>query len=384
MKYLMLIWMGLWRTRLRTGLTVLSILIAFLLFGLLQGINQGMGSVVSDLHVDRLYVFSKISMSDSKGLPLAMKARLESVSGVRKVTHWTYFAGFYRDSAHPLSVFATDVQSMFSVYPELEIPVEQLTAMQATRSGAVISKSLADKHGWKIGDKVPVGSTIWAQKGAGSAWSFEIVGVYRNPGGAFTPPDTMYVDYDYFDEARTTKNGTVNLYIVSIANPFESTRIANSIDASNANSGNETRTQTEQVFAQTQIKQLADINLIVNSIVSAVMFTLLFMTGNSVMQSFRERIPEFAVLKTLGFSDARVLMLVLGEASFLCLGPAALGLASAFVLFPFLGRVFGIQRPPFAVIVVGMAIAALLAAIAGLPPALRAKRLNIVDALAGR
>jgi len=151
-----------------------------------------------------------------------------------------------------------------------------------------------------------------------------------------------------------------------------------------ANSSNETRTQTESELAQMQLKQVGDINFIVNAIVGAVLFTLLFLTANTMMQSVRERTSELAVLKTLGFSDTKVLVIVLVEALLLCVFAALLGLALASLVFPVLKPIFGNFRMPLIVVGMGSAMALALAFISGFPPAWRARQLNIVDALAGR
>jgi len=159
---------------------------------------------------------------------------------------------------------------------------------------------------------------------------------------------------------------------------------AAAIDALFANSSNETTTQTEQVFAQSQIKQVGDINLIANSIVGAALFTLLFLTGNTMMQSVRERVPELAVMKTLGFSDRKLLTLILLEAGFLCVVAGLIGLGLARVAFLMMGSLLGALSPTALVMETGLAIAVLLAVVSGLPPAWRSTRINIVDALAGR
>jgi putative ABC transport system permease protein len=383
MKYFMLIWAGLWRKKARTILTMLSIVIAFLLFGLLQGINQGMKSVYENLNVDRMYVQSRINMTD--GLPISYAQQIKSVPHVASVTHWTYFGGFFRDAQNALPVFATDAETLLKVYKEMKLPKEQLEAMLHTRTGALIGKEIADKYGWKVGDRIPIGTSIWTQKTGGNTWQFDIVGIIDvSAYGQGTGFPSFYINFDYFDEARAFGNGVIHYYILSLDDPRRGDEVGKAIDALFANSSNETKTQSEQAWAQSQIKQVADINFIVNSIVGAVLFTLLFLTANTMMQSVRERIPELAVLKTLGFSDSKVLVLVLLESVALCVFASLLGLGLARMAFGGLTALFGDVSLPIVVIESGIAIAIALALVSGLPPALRAKRLNIVDALAGR
>lgn len=382
MKYLVLVWAGLWRKRVRTILTMLSIVVAFLLFGLLQGINQGMNNVFQRLNVDRLYIQSRISMSD--GLPIAYLEKIKSVPGVRAVTHWSYFGGFYQNAQNILPVFAVDAATQFAVYPKIKISGEQIAAMQRSRTGAVIGTEIAAKFGWKIGDRIPIRTSIWTRKDGTDTYPVDIVGIMdvsAYNAGSFP---AFYINYSYLDEARAFGNGSVLYFIASIEDPRRGPEIAAAIDALFANSSDETMTQTEQVFAQSQIKQIGDINLIANSIVGAALFTLLFLTGNTMMQSVRERIPELAVLKTLGFSDKTVLTLIFMEAACLCVVAGAIGLGLAQLAFVFMRSLFGAFSPPALVLEMGLAIAIVLAAVSGLPPAWRSMRINIVDALAGR
>jgi putative ABC transport system permease protein len=381
MKYFPLIWAGLWRKRTRTIFTLLSIVTAFLLFGLLQGVNSAFDRGVTGANVNRLYVQSSISFTEP--LPFAYLPQLETVPGVSGVAYATWFGTYFQDPKNFVFSFPVDAQRYFDMYPEFKLPKDQLDALVQTRAGAVIGRELAKKYGWKIGDQVPLHSEIWTKKDGSSDWTFDIVGIYDDPEDAGRANQFLF-NHSYFDEARSFSKGKVGWYIVRIADPAQSTPIAAAIDKLFANSPDETKTVTEKENAQSFLKQIGDINFIVDAIVGAVLFTLLFLTGNMMMQSVRERIPEFAVLKTLGFSDIGVLALVLGESLLLCLSAAIVGLAAAMAAFPALKDVVGVVNLPRIVIAIGLALAALLAIASGLPPAWRAKRLSIVDALAGR
>jgi putative ABC transport system permease protein len=381
MKYFRLVWAGLWRKKARTILTMLSIIVAFLLFGLLQGINQGFNQVVDNLNVNRLYTSAKTNMVD--GLPIAYSQRIKSVPGVEHVSHWTYFGGYFREAKNAIPAFATDPAELFAIYKEIKIKPEYIEAMQRTRTGALVSDQLANQYGWKIGDRVPLGTSIWTNKEGSNTWYFDIVGTFDVSAYGMGFP-SFYINYDYYDEAKAFGKGVVHYYLVGIDDPMQATRVAKAIDGQFENSMNETRTQTESGLAQQNLKQVGDINFIVNAIVGAVLFTLLFLTANTMMQSVRERIPELAVLKTLGFSDGKVLTLVLVEAFMLCIFAALLGLLFASLVFPALKAIIGNLPMPLSVVAMGVGVAVLLAVISGLPPAVRAQRLNIVDALAGR
>jgi putative ABC transport system permease protein len=383
MKYFGLVWAGLWRKKTRTVFTMISIVIAFLLFGLLQGINQGFGTAMGNLDVDRLYVSARTSMTD--GMPISYLSRIRNVSGVRAVSMWAYFGGYFQDARKPIPAFATDAVELFKVYKEIKIKPEYIEAMAKIRTGVLVGEALAAQYGWKVGDRVPIGTSIWTNKAGSNTWEFDVVGTFdASAYGAGFP--TFYLNYSYFDEARQFGTGEIHYYIVSVQDPTQADRISREIDAMFANSSVETRTQTESALAQSQLKQLGDINFIANAIVGAVLFTLLFLTANTMMQSVRERTSELAVLKTLGFSDTKVLVLVLTEALLLCLFAAALGIALAALVFesPALQKLFGNFSMPAIVMTMGAGIAVLVAFVSGFPPAWRARQLNIVDALAGR
>jgi putative ABC transport system permease protein len=383
MKYFILIWAGLWRKKTRTILTMLSIVVAFLLFGLLQGINQGIKQGSTDTGNHRLWTAAR--MSSVSSMAASLMDRMLKVEGVREIAHISFFGGYFQDSKNALPAFATNVDKLAILYPELNITPAQVAAMQSTRPGALIGRPLAKKYGWKIGDKIPVGTTIWTNNDGSNNWAFDVVGIFdptpqfeRSPLGS-----AFWINYDYWDEARKFDKHRVHEFFVQIDDPQRAAEISAQIDKLTENSPEETRTQTENAALQSQLKQLADINFIANSIVGAVMFTLLFLTANTMMQSVRERIPELAVLKTLGFTGATVSMLVLIESLLLCIFAAVVGLALSSVgvkMIPILGP----SRLLPIVVISGLGIAVALAIISGLPPALRAQRLNIVDALAGR
>ncbi|HTD74584.1 MAG TPA: ABC transporter permease [Steroidobacteraceae bacterium] len=384
MKYLMLIWAGLWRKKTRTILTMLSIVVAFLLFGLLQGINQGIKAGLGDTGNNRLWTTARMSAVSS--MPASLMDRMQSIKGVRTITHLSFFGGYFQDAKNPLPAFATNVDKLAIVYPELNITPAQIAAMKSTRPGALIGRPLAKKYGWKVGDKIPVGTTIWTNIDGNNNWAFDVVGIFdptpqfeKSPLGS-----AFWINYDYWDEARKFDNHRVHQFIVQIEDPKQAPVISAQIDKLSENSPDETRTQTENAALTSQLKQLADINFIANSIVGAVMFTLLFLTANTMMQSVRERIPELAVLKTLGFTGGTISVLVLIESLMLCLFAAALGLVLSAGAIKIVGSVLGPATLLPIVVITGLLIAVGLAIISGLPPALRAQRLNIVDALAGR
>jgi putative ABC transport system permease protein len=384
MKYFVLIWAGLWRKPTRTILTMLSILVAFLLFGMLQGVNQGINSQLANNNGNRLWSINRVSQVQS--MPLGYLQQIKAVPGVREVTHLSFFGGYFQEAKNSVGAFATNVDAFASVYPELNISPKMVQAMQTTRTGALIGKPLADRFGWKVGDKISLGTTIWTNKQGSNSYEFDIVGIFDAQPQLRSSPlgSGFWFNYDYFTEARAFGMGTVHQYITAIKDARQAPIVSKAIDKLFANSQDETRTQTEAASLQAQMKQLADINFIANAIVGAVLFTLLILTANTMMQSVRERIPELAVLRTLGFSSRSMLVLVLVEAFLLCAFAALVGLLLGAGGLRVAGAMFGITSLPDEVLLMSVVAVVLLALISGLPPAIRAQRLNIVDALAGR
>lgn len=383
MKYLPLVWAALWRRKPRTILTMLSVAVAFLLYGLLSAVNAAFNVGVEIAGADRLVTTGKYSLTQI--LPYSYWQRIQNMPGVDKVTFASWFGGYYQKESNFFAQFPVDPESYFDVYPELVIPPAQLDAFAASRTGAVMPQILVDRYGWKIGDRIPITAGIWPLKDGSNSWEFDLVGIFdtRDP-AARSQHEYMLFQHAYFDEARQFGEGHVGWFVTRIQAPDRAAQMAREIDAMFANSPNETRTDTEKAFNQSFLKQMGDIGLIIRSILGAVFFTLLFLTGNTMMQSVRERVAELAVLKTLGFTGPMLLSLVLAESLLLTLLAAFLGLGLAAFLLPGLAASMpgfaGLALSPEAWLIASL-IAVALALVVGLPPALRALRLNIVDAL---
>jgi putative ABC transport system permease protein len=333
---------------------------------------------------DKLISTNKYSITLS--LPFADLQEIRSVPGVTDATWLTWFGGYYQEQKNFVFAIPIDTESYFNVHKgEFVVSDEHMKDYRGTRSGALVNVALMKKFGWKVGEKIPVHSTIWTQKGGSLDWTFDIVGTFdvKDSTQASNQAFTVLFHYDLFDEGRSFGKGTVGWVEERIDNPANAAAIAGKIDALFANSSNETKTQPANDFAMTFVKQIGDIGFVLRAILGAVFFTLLFLTGNTMMQSVRERIPELAVLKTIGFSNGKVLALVIAESLLLCLFAAVIGLGLSYATLPIIGQALqGVQLDPVALIP-GIGAAVLLALIVGLPPALRAMRLNIVNALSG-
>ena len=384
MKYLHLVWAALMRHKARTAFTVLSVLAAFLLFGLLESVNSVFteaGHSIGAAH--RLITTSKSGLMSP--LPLSLGSQIRTVPGVELVATQTFFGGTYQSKKNFINVMAVS-QNFWDLHTSLKLPAAERHKFDTTQTGVIVGAALARRFHWKIGQQVPIKAMIYPRKGGSYTWMYDIVGIYH----ARTPiaEQQMFFRWRYLDEARLFGTGTVGWYIEQIANPADAGRIAAAVDALSANSGHETRTQTSSAFAADFYSQYVDLGLLVHGIMAAVFFTLILLTGNTMAQAVRERTPELAVMKTLGFTNRTVLALVLGESVLLVLVGGGLGLLVAAGVVHALQAQVGSQLPMMPVNagiwLRGVVAMVLLGLLVGALPARRGMRLNIINALAGR
>jgi putative ABC transport system permease protein len=383
MKYCDLILAGLGRNRARTIFTFASILAAFLLFGVLQGVNSTFNRFIDAGRLDVLLTTNPIGLP----IPLAELPQIQKIPGVSVVTYRSSFLGYFQSVTNMVPVFAVDPQNSLLTMPaDSQIPAAQLDDFRHTRTGVLVSARLAQRLHWKIGDHVPVQALNVPKKDGSPVWIFDIAGIYTSRSNA--PQLALLMNYQYFDAERVGGNGTVQLYVEKVADASTATVIANAIDNRFVNSGSPTHTDTERGYTQSSLADVGDLEFFVDAIVGSAFAMLLLLTGSNMMQSFRERVAEFAVLKSLGFSDGTLATLVLCEAVLLCMGAAATGLLLACVLLQGVGGMSGGDIPsirlPGVVFFYGVAAAMTIALVSTLPAAWRTKRLSIVDALAVR
>jgi putative ABC transport system permease protein len=388
MKYLHLVWASLFRRKTRTLLTLVSIIAAFVLFGLLDAVRTSFNQAGQSADgAQRLQTGSKLSFIQT--LPQSLLAQMTRLPGVKEVTYANWFGGAYQDPHNQVFSFAV-APNYLNLYPEVQVSDGERKAFAETKNGALIGEQLAQRFHWKVGDRVPLQSTIFPDRAGSKNWSFEVVGILhakdKKTGGFF---DQMFLlHWKNFDETTPYNQGQVGWYVTQVADVNRADSVAKSIDALSANSDHETRTQTEQAATASWMKQLADIGLIVASIMGAVFFTLLLLSGNTMMQAVRERTSELAVLKTIGFSNRSVLAMVLAESVLLLLLGGVLGLGIASLLIPVVSAGSGgmLNLPVVGADSwgLGLLLMTLIGILVGALPAWSAMRLNIVDALAGR
>jgi putative ABC transport system permease protein len=383
MKFFPLIWSNLKRKKLRTSLTLLSILVAFVLFGFLCAIRQALVGGVDLAGADRLIVRHKVSIIQL--LPESYKQRMERIPGVVLATHQTWFGGIYQDPKNFFMQSPVVPEEFLEMHPEIILPPEQKKAWLETRTGAIVGRKTAERFHWKIGDKVPIQSTIWADKSGNRTWQFDIVGIFD---GAKKGTDTtpMFFRYDYFDEARSDNwgKGMVGWFTIRVKDPSRAAEVAKLVDQEFENSSAETKTEPEGAFVQSWAKQIGNIVLIVAAILGAVFFTILLVTGNTMAQAIRERTGEIGALKAIGFTNVRIVWLVLAESCLLTIIGGAAGLGLAWLVIS-RGDPTGGLLPlfffPTRDLLIGFGISIALGFVTGIFPALQAMRLRVADAL---
>ncbi|MGH8150725.1 MAG: ABC transporter permease [Steroidobacteraceae bacterium] len=380
MKYLPLVWAGIWRKKSRAILMLLQVASAFVLFGVLQGFNAGLKHTIAMQHGDRLYVGSRVSLGNP--LPTGMLAKIRSVPGVEVVTARSGFGGTYQKPNQFVGCTAVDPGPFFRIYDEVEASPGAVAALEKDRTGAIAGVITMRKYGWKIGQHIVLQSPI-AKTDGSHDWGFDIVGTFdvREAGDS---ANGLVVNFAYLNDARASGRDQAAMFVAKIASAARAGAISLAIDNLFANSPNETHTESEIELAAAQVQQVGDLDFIVHGVIGAVFFALLLATGALMMQSLRERIPELAVMKTLGFTDRRMLAVLIAESVAFCIVAAAIGLAIGAAILPLARKEVGIATVPGLVFAEGIACAIVLAIVAAWIPARHGARLQVVDALAGR
>jgi len=380
-KYLPLIWSGIWRKPGRTALILLQVALGFALFGVLQGMKSGVERSIANTRADVLYVGPGVF--GGTPLPISYADRLKSIAGVKTVLAADGIPTSYQNPKQfvfVLGIVPTD--DYLTLLPDIfQVEPKALHALRDTRNGALITQDIGKKYGWHVGDRIPLTSSVLKTDGSGT-WDFQIVGMmtdHETGEGGF-----IVTNYTYLDESRASNKGTVRNFYVVASDPMHAGEVSSAIDRAFTNSPNETQTQSFRELRQQQLQSIGDLNFAIRSIVSAVLVALLFSTAAMMMLSIRERSPELAVLKTLGFSDRSVYAMVVAEGIVVCVVAALVGLALATGVFPYASKFVPGLSMPSDVIGLGVVGAVFIALISAALPASKAARLPVVEALAGR
>lgn len=379
MKFSGIIFANLLRKKVRLLLTIGSFAVALFLFAFLGVVRDAFGRGADVAGADRLVIINRTSIINT--IPLSYRDQILRVPGVRYVTHNNWFGGIYQDEKNFFPQFVIDPENQRAVFPEFVVPDDQWNAFLKDREGAVVGARTMERFHWKIGDRIPIKTTIWG----GGSWEFNIDGVYHGK----QPQDDetqFWLQWDYFEERIPERiKGQVGWYVLRVNNPDESPRIAKTIDEQFANSPYETRTETESAFAAGWVKQFGNIRFLIVTIGAVVFFTLLLVTGNTMAIAVRERTPELAVLKAIGFSDRSVLIFVLGESLAISLVGGLAGLFLAVLAVPVLSKALSGMLPRLflspTLLAFGLGTALTVGIVSGALPGIAAMRMRVVNAL---
>jgi putative ABC transport system permease protein len=379
-KFRKLIFANLFRKKVRLILTVGSFAVALFLFAFLAVVKGAFGRGADIAGADRLVIINRISIIQP--LPLSYRDKILRIPGVKAITHNNWFGGVYQDEKNFFPQFAIDIENQRKVLPELKVPDDQWANFVKDRQGAIAGAKTAARFHWKVGDRIPIKTTLF---GGANTWEFNLDGIYHSEtvGG---DESQFWFQWDAFEEGvpKSFKDH-VGWYVLKIDNPDDAPRIAKAIDSMFTNSDFETKTETESAFAAGWVKQFGNIEFLILTIGAVVFFTLLLVTGNTMAISVRERIGELATLKAIGFSDRTILFFVLAESLIISLVGGLLGLGLAALAIPVLAAALNGLLPTLilspAILSVGLGTALLVGIVSGLLPGIGAMRMRVVNAL---
>lgn len=382
MAFLLLIIKSAFRNRLRTVLTSVGVAMAIIAFLFLQTFVAAWRSNADAASVDRLVVRNKISLVFP--LPMSYLEKVRAVPGVADVSYSNWFGAMYKEPKNFFAQFAVEPESFLQLYSEYLLTPEERAAFLADRSGCIVGESIAEKFGWKVGDKLPLSGTIYP-----GDWVFNIRGIYH---GRDANTDTKQMIFhwkrldDSLPEARKNQLGTI---LVKVADASRSNDVATAIDRGFANSLAETRTESEKAFQLgflSMVSAIIDAIQIVSMVVLAILVLIL---GNTLAMATRERTTEYAVMRAIGFRPPHIVWLVIGEGFVIAAVGVSLGLLAAPPIMRFFAAWFQKEVGNFLgqfhidPRTVAMAVSVALAGgmLAAAIPAWRAGRMRIVDAL---
>jgi len=367
------------RNKRRSILTVLSITFSLLLLTLMMTVWRAFYmDTLSAESAQRLVTRHRVSLAES--MPLFYREKIRAIPGVVAVAPNNWFGGIYKDEKpeNMFAQFGTDPDEFFKIYTDFKIPADQVEAWQRDRAGAIVDDQLAKKHGWKVGDRIPLQGTIYPMN-----LELTIRGIYTAP----SPTESVYFNQKYVEEAVSFAKGKAGMFAILAASPDDVPKIAAAVDTMFRNSPEPTKTESEKAFELSFINSIGNVKAFILSICFAVVFATLLVSANTMAMSIRERTREVAVLKALGFTRQSILRLYLGESVIVALSGGVLGCLLAIVLISVLSHtpgmsffLSGMKVTPLTLLL-AIFVAGMVGLLSAILPAYHAAKLDIVEGL---
>ena len=379
--YWTLVKIGLIRKRLRTFLTIMSMFVAFVLYGSLNTLSGLFTGSIEGLSADNIIVMPRYNMLGK--LPYSHVNYIETLEGVEEVMYMDFLISDSIESMMEGVAYAVS-PNFFDVYDRFEATEQAILALKSNPNATIVGQLMADQKGLKIGDRLNTESSSLNIDGTNN-WSFEVVGFYT---AKQIKGDELgaIINWPAFDEARMTEKGTLGTIMVKATSPEVGERISKQIDEQFMNSSYATRSGPESMVAAEMAGEIADVELIVNSILLSVFFTILLVSSNTLAQSIRERTSDIGVLKCLGYKDNIIFISVILEAVTICFSAVLLGLLVTALIIPAIEIMSGgiledTVSISLEIVLGGFLIGLLIALMSAAVPAYQALRLRVVDAL---
>ena len=379
--YWTLVKIGLIRKRLRTFLTIMSMFIAFVLYGSLNTLSDLFTGSIEGLSADNIIVMPRYSMLGK--LPYSHVNYIETLEGVEEVMYMDFLISDSIESMMEGVAYAVS-PNFFDVYDRFEATEQAILALKSNPNATIVGQLMADQKGLKIGDRLNTESSSLNIDGTYN-WSFEVVGFYT---AKQIKGDELgaIINWPAFDEARMSEKGTLGTIMVKATSPEVGEKISKQIDEQFMNSSYATRSGPESMIAVEMAGEIADVELIVNSILLSVFFTILLVSSNTLAQSIRERTSDIGVLKCLGYKDNIIFISVILEAVTICFSAVLMGLLVTALIIPAIEIMSGgiledTVSISLEIVLGGFLIGLLIALMSAVVPAYQALRLRVVDAL---
>ena len=369
------------RHKLRTTLTMVGIVVAIVAFGLLRTIVDAWYAGSEASSSARLITRSSISLVFF--LPLNYAQKIRQVEGVKSVSWMNWFGGVYITEANFFPQFAVDAPTFLGMYPEYRLDDAERKAFLLDRGGAVVGRKLADKYGWKVGDRIPLRGTIFP-----GTWTFTLRAIYD---GADNKVDETQFFFHWAPLNETVKArfprraDLVGLYVVEIREPAQAAEISQRIDATFRNSLAETLSETEKAFQLGFVAMTEAILVAIETVSFVIILIIMAVMANTMAMTARERYSEYATLKAIGFGNGFVALLIFAESLGIALAGGAVGIALTFPIADWFATQMGTLVPVFFVsrdtVAMQVGAALVVGVVAALIPAWRAAHVRIVDGL---